>query len=65
MNRPMKIGAIRGVITAICCFTPILVYVLGLVGLSAALVWLDFVLLPLLAIFIVMLGVGIWQMKSN
>ena len=45
-------GAVGSVIAAICCFTPALVIVLGAVGLSAWLGWLDYVLLPVLAIFI-------------
>ena len=39
-------------ITAICCFTPLLVWILAGVGLSAAIVWLDWVLFPLLALFL-------------
>ena len=45
-------GIAGTVIAAICCFTPALVILLGVVGLSAWLAWLDFVLLPLLALFI-------------
>jgi mercuric ion transport protein len=45
-------GAAGSVIAAICCFTPALVILLGAVGLSAWLAWLDFVLLPALAIFL-------------
>ena len=37
---------------AICCFTPILVVLLGAVGLSAWVGYLDYVLLPALGIFI-------------
>lgn len=40
------------VIAAICCFTPALVLLLGAVGLSAWLAWLDFVLLPALVLFL-------------
>ena len=39
---------------AICCFTPVLVILLGAVGLSSWLGWLDYVLLPSLGIFIVL-----------
>jgi len=39
---------------AICCFTPVLVILLGAVGLSSWLGWLDYVLLPSLTIFIVL-----------
>ena len=48
----LKIGIIGTVIAALCCFTPILVVLLGVVGLSAALGWLDYVLFPALAFFI-------------
>lgn len=44
----LKTGLIGTVIAAICCFTPFLVVVLGAVGLSAWLGWLDYVLFPLL-----------------
>ena len=44
-------GAAGTVIAAVCCFTPALVILLGAVGLSAWLTWLDFVLLPALALF--------------
>ena len=49
-RRLMTAGIVGTVITAVCCFTPALVIVLGAVGLSAWLGWLDVVLLPLLAL---------------
>ncbi len=39
-------------VTAVCCFTPALVILLGGFGLSAWLAWLDYVLLPMLVAFI-------------
>ncbi len=39
-------------VTAVCCFTPALVILLGGLGLSAWLAWMDYVLFPLLAAFI-------------
>ena len=48
----LNTGIVGTVIAALCCFTPILVVLLGALGLSAALGWLDFVLLPGLAFFI-------------
>ena len=48
----LGVGVTGTVIAALCCFTPVLVVVLGAVGLSAALGWLDYVLLPALAFFI-------------
>ncbi len=48
----LSTGIVGTVIAALCCFTPILVVLLGALGLSAALGWLDFVLFPALAFFI-------------
>lgn len=48
----LRVGFIGTVIAALCCFTPALVILLGAVGLSAALAWLDYVLFPLLVLFI-------------
>ena len=45
-------GAAGSVITAICCFTPVLAVLFGVVGLSAWLGWIDYVLFPALAVFI-------------
>ena len=45
-------GIVGTIVAALCCFTPLLVIVLGAVGLSAWLGWLDYVLLPALAIFV-------------
>lgn len=39
-------------VTAVCCFTPALVILLGGLGVSAWLAWLDYILLPLLAAFV-------------
>ena len=51
-RRLLRIGIIGSVITAVCCFTTVLVSLLVVVGLSAALGWLDYVLFPALFIFI-------------
>ena len=56
--KPSKKGlytAIIGtILVALCCFTPILVLVLGIIGFSALTPYLDFVLLPALALMIVL-----------
>lgn len=57
----IKTGVIGTVIAAICCFTPVLVIGLGVVGLSAWLGWLDYVLLPALAVFIGITAYGLWR----
>ena len=48
----LRTSIIGTVLVALCCFTPILVVLLGAVGLSALTGYLDVVLLPALAIFI-------------
>lgn len=44
-------GVIGTLVAALCCFTPVLVVLLGAVGLSAVIGVLDYVLLPALFIF--------------
>ena len=61
-SRLLKVGLIGTVIAALCCFTPVLVILFGAVGLSAMLGWLDYVLLPALAVFI---GTLIWYQSRR
>ncbi|MBE9171508.1 mercury resistance system transport protein MerF [Pleurocapsales cyanobacterium LEGE 06147] len=47
------IASISGtILVALCCFTPILVILLGAIGLSALVGYLDYVLLPTLFIML-------------
>ncbi|TVO18385.1 mercury resistance system transport protein MerF, partial [Vibrio cholerae] len=48
----LRVSIIGTNLVALCCFTPVLVILLGVVGLSALTGYLDYVLLPALAIFI-------------
>ncbi|MBT0960281.1 mercury resistance system transport protein MerF [Denitromonas iodatirespirans] len=48
----LKTGIIGSVIAAVCCATPILVLLFGVLGLSAWVGWLDYVLIPVLVIFV-------------
>lgn len=57
----LKTGLVGTVILALCCFTPVLVVLLGVVGLSAMLGWLDYVLLPSLALFIGLTIYALWR----
>lgn len=52
-------GAAGSVVAAICCSTPALVLLLGAVGLSSWLAWLDYVLLPALVLF---LGITVYAL---
>lgn len=47
----LGIGVGGAVVAGVCCFTPALALLLGAVGLSAWLAWLDYVLLPALVLF--------------
>ena len=49
----LRIGIAGTVIAALCCFTPLGVGLLAVVGLSAAVGYLDSVLLPALVVFLV------------
>ena len=48
----LRVGVIGTALVALCCFTPVLFILLGVVGLSALTGYLDYVPLPALAIFI-------------
>lgn len=58
-------GLAGSVITAICCFTPALVILLGAVGLSAWLAWFDYVLLPALVLFLGITFYGLWRRQKR
>ena len=54
-KRLVATGVIGMVVAALCCCTPLLVALLGVVGLSAVVGKLDYVLLPAMAIFLAVL----------
>ena len=64
-KRLLCTGAAGSVIAAICCFTPALVILLGAVGLSAWLAWLDYVLLPALVLFLGLTGFAAVRMQRS
>lgn len=57
----LRIGIVGTVVAALCCFTPLLVILLGALGLSAAVGWLDLVLLPALAAFVALTLYALWR----
>ncbi len=61
----LRTGIIGTVIAAVCCFTPVLVILLGAVGLSAWLGWIDYVLFPALAIFLGLTGYAFYRLKRK
>lgn len=60
----LRIGIVGTVVAALCCFTPILVIVFGAIGLSAAIGYLDLVLLPALAAFILLTVYALWKRQA-
>lgn len=47
-----KAGLYGSLATALCCLTPVLVFVLGLAGVAFVTPYLDYFLVPLLAMFL-------------
>lgn len=64
-DRLLQIGLIGTATAALCCFTPLLVWLLVAIGLSAMVSYLDFVLLPALAIFIAITGYALWRRQKQ
>lgn len=67
MKKPglLTTGAVGTVLIALCCFTPVLVVLFATVGLSAWLGYLDYVLLPALAIFIGLTVYALYRRKTS
>ncbi len=61
----LKTGVIGTLILALCCFTPVLVVLLSMVGLSVVLGYLDFVLLPALGIFVAITLYALWRRQRS
>jgi len=56
----LKTGIAGSVVAALCCATPVLVILFGVLGLSAWVGWLDYVLIPALVVFI---GITIYALR--
>lgn len=53
------------VIAALCCFTPVLVVLVGVVGLSALTGYLDLALFPALAGFVGLTIYAVWRKQRR
>lgn len=58
-------GTVGSVVAAICCFTPLLVVVLGAAGLAAWLGWIDYVLIPALVFFLGVTAYGFYLRRCR
>ena len=63
-DRLLKIGIIGTVIAALCCFSPVLVVLFGAVGLSALVGYLDLILVPALAVFVIITVIALLRRRS-
>ncbi|ADE14805.1 conserved hypothetical protein [Nitrosococcus halophilus Nc 4] len=61
----LRTGIIGSIIAAICCFTPVLVLLLGALGLAAWVGWLDYVLFPALAFFLGLTAYAFWRQRRS
>lgn len=61
----LRVGIIGTVVAALCCFTPVLVVLVGVVGLSAITGYLDFVLFPALAFFVGLTVYAVWRKQRR
>ena len=61
----LKIGIVGTVVTALCCFTPLLVVTLGAIGLASLTGFIDMVMLPALAVFLAILGYALWKSRKT
>ncbi|UYG06133.1 mercury resistance system transport protein MerF [Halomonas sp. M4R1S46] len=59
----LRVSVIGTVLVALCCFTPILVILLGTLGLATLTGYLDVVLFPALAFFIGLTLYALWRKK--
>ena len=62
---PLKAGVIGTVIVALCCFTPVLVILLGTIGLAAVVGYLDYVLFPALVFFVALTIHALWRRQQT
>ncbi len=61
----LKVGIVGSVVAAVCCFTPLLVILLGVFGVSAVVGYLDYVLLPSLVFFLGLTGYALWRRQKR
>ena len=63
-DKLLRYGLIGTVVAALGCLTPILVLLLGAVGLSGFVGWLDYVLFPVLGLCIAIAIYAFWKRRS-
>lgn len=64
-KRLLFTGLVGSMVAAVCCFTPVLVVLLGILGLSTVVGYLDYVLFPVLGIFLVITGYAVTRQQKQ
>ncbi len=59
----IRTGAVGAVVAAVCCATPVLVILLGAIGLSAWTAGIDYVVIPVLLLCLGLVGVGLYRQR--
>lgn len=59
----LKVGVIGSIVTAICCFTPVLVVLFGALGIAWLVGYLDYVLFPALVLFLCITLYSLWRLR--
>ena len=63
-NRLLTTGLIGSAVAVICCFTPALVILLSALGFAGVIGYIDYVLLPAMAMFLGLIAYGWWTNLS-
>lgn len=64
-SRLVHTGVVGTVIAALCCFTPALAILTGVVGFSAVIGYLDIILLPALVFFMGLTVYAVWRRRAH
>ena len=60
-DRFLKTGVIGSLIAALCCATPVLAALLGMIGLGWLASYTDYVVLPVLVLCLGLIGYALWH----
>ena len=62
-DKLLQVGVVGSAVVALCCFTPVLVWLLAALGLLAYAGYLDLILLTALLVFLAITGYAIWRRR--
>ena len=60
-----RVGIAGSAVAALCCFTPVLVWLLAAFGFSAYAGYLDPILLSALVVFLAITGYALWRRRRH